>query len=72
MYLRSPNITVLEVWPDIFIVQGQVIGGYLELRSHVLVNYRGSAMRIITQDLIPDDILTSKRTLPEVTALRQE
>ena len=72
MYLRSPNVTVLEIWPDIFIIQGTVIGGYLAMRSHVLVNYRGSAIRIITQDLIPDDILGSKRALPEVIALHQE
>lgn len=72
MYTRSPNIIVLEVWPEIFVVQGEVFKGWLDLRAYVLTHHQGCALRILTQDLIPDDILGSKRALPEVVALREE
>jgi len=70
MYLRSPNITVLEVWPEIFVVQGVVIKGWLDLRAYVLTHHDGCALRVLTEDLIPGDILGSKRALPEVVALK--
>lgn len=72
MYLRSLNVTVLEVWPDIFVVQGAAIKGYPALRTHVATQHGGFAIRILTQDLLPDDVLAAKRALPEVVALRQE
>lgn len=69
MYLRSPNVTIHEVWPEIFVVEGVVLQTYPVLRQHCLVAHEGKTIRIIPYSLTPDDILGLLRSKPAVVAL---
>jgi len=70
MYLRALNVTVHEVWPEIFVVEGVVLQTYAALRQHCLVNHEGRTIRIIPVTLIPEDILSILRAKPEVVAIQ--
>lgn len=69
MYLRSPNVTVHEVWPEIFVVEGVVLQTYASLRQHCLTVHLGRTIRIIPSTMTPDDVLSLLRARPEVLAL---
>lgn len=69
MYLRSPNVNVHEVWPEIFVVEGVVLQTYDAMRQHCLVNHEGHTLRVIPANMIPEDILDLLRNKPEVLAL---